>query len=483
MRKTCILLFILLSSVQLFGQNKPPKPFILQGRLSNFPSRSFYLYFDDGNNRVTDSATVDKDGNFRLESNKVIIPTTAHLQEQGIDFHLFIAPGYDLTISGDFSNQTSAYLTKHFTSYGFVANRYMQISDSIAIKNQGKNWFDLNTQELVQFENNKQKQQDSIIKLVFDQKHAADEYSDFFLKKIRLDNKFQRLDNITWHTVSDKTFTYQQAIDFVSQNADVSLLKNIYNEDYLVSNAYITFMCDGYYVYLRTLNCKKDTAGCDAKNYFDYCAKIISTVYKGKIKDIALYKYLSDGLMYCRSFEQLNGYRKEYPGYTAQLTSQSKKDAIEKLFTTKENDLIAKQIGKPAPTFTAEDSLGKVYNIADYRGKVVLIDLWASWCVPCRGEGPYLGKIVDKYKSDNRIAFVSVAVWDKKDNWKTAMKQDKPSWLQLFDTNGDVQRSYVANSIPKFIVVDKRGNIVSFDAPMPSDHTELQKILDAELAK
>lgn len=470
----------------MFGQNKTSKlkPFILQGQLAKFPYKSFNLYFNNGINRITETVNVDKDGNFRLESNKVLIATTAHLQEQGIDFHLFIAPGYDLTISGDFSNNTSALLTKHFDGYGCVANRYMQISDSLAIQSKNKKyWFDMDTQELVSYENRKQKQEDSIMRLVFDQKHAPDEYYNFFLKKIRFDNKFQRLDNITWHTVTDKAFTYQQAIDFVSGNADASLLKNINNAEYLVSDAYITFMCDGYYAYLNMLNCKKDTTGCDAKNNFDNCAKIISSVYKGKIKDIALYNYLNKGLTYCRSFEELNYYKKEFPAYTVQFSKQSTRDTLEKLFAVKENELIAKQIGKPAPAFTAEDSLGKVYNIADYKGKVVLIDLWASWCVPCRGEGPYLGKIADKYKSDNRIAFISVAVWDKKDNWKTAMKQDKPAWLQLFDTDGTVQKSYVANSIPKFIVVDKQGNIVSFDAPMPSDHSELQKILDAELAK
>jgi len=78
---------------------------------------------------------------------------------------------------------------------------------------------------------------------------------------------------------------------------------------------------------------------------------------------------------------------------------------------------------------------------------------------------------------------MSVAVMDKIDNWKKAMIKDKPTWLQLFDKDGLVQNGYVANSIPKFVLIDKQGNIVNFDLPMPSQSVELEKILDAEISK
>jgi thiol-disulfide isomerase/thioredoxin len=486
MKRFLILLLIIFPDILLFGQNTSIKlkPFIIEGQLTNFPYQSFNLYFDDGVARVTEIVDVNKEGKFRLESNKVLIGTTAHLQEKEVDFHLFIAPGYKLTMNGDFSNKESVSLTKHFYGYGSSANRYLQIMDSLSVRIKNKKeWFELNTHDLVLFENMMQKREDSVINLVFNSKKAPDEYYNFFLNKIRLNNKFLRLDNISWHMVLDKNFTYQQAVDFVSNNADASLLKNVNNEEYLVSDAYQTFMCDGYYIYLKTLDCKKDTSGCSFKNTTNYCAQIISSVYKGKIKDLALYKYLDDQLSYCRSFEELNLYKKELPPYIDQLSKQSKRDALEKLFSTKENELITKQIGRPAPLFTAEDSLGKSYSIIDYKGKVVVVDLWASWCEPCRAEGPYLGKIVDKYKTDNRIAFISVAVLDKKEAWKLAMKEDKPAWLQLFDTNGTVQNAYVANSIPKFIIIDKQGNIISFDAPMPTQNVELEKILDREISK
>jgi hypothetical protein len=81
------------------------------------------------------------------------------------------------------------------------------------------------------------------------------------------------------------------------------------------------------------------------------------------------------------------------------------------------------------------------------------------------------------------MTFLSVAVGDKLENWKKAMAEDKPAGLQLIDNKGIVQNSYVANSIPKLVVIDKKGNIVTFDAPITKTMDELKKILDQEIAK
>ena len=65
---------------------------------------------------------------------------------------------------------------------------------------------------------------------------------------------------------------------------------------------------------------------------------------------------------------------------------------------------------------------------------------------------------------------------------KKALEEDKPSWIQLIDKEGIVSKSYVANMIPKFILIDKQGNIVSFDAPGPGS-VEIEKLLNEEIIK
>ena len=123
-----------------------------------------------------------------------------------------------------------------------------------------------------------------------------------------------------------------------------------------------------------------------------------------------------------------------------------------------------------------------------------MLDLWASWCGPCREMTPYLKNLFAKYNpganlafvnvgANPNLAFISVAVNDETEKWKRAMDVDKPTWLQLFDNKNIVQNSYVANSIPKLIVIDKKGNIVTLDAPMSQSMDELKKILDTELSK
>ena len=66
---------------------------------------------------------------------------------------------------------------------------------------------------------------------------------------------------------------------------------------------------------------------------------------------------------------------------------------------------------------------------------------------------------------------------------KKALDEDKPDWIQLRDNTGTVWKSYVANTIPKFVLIDKQGNIVNFDAPGPSSGEKIINLLEKEIAK
>lgn len=89
----------------------------------------------------------------------------------------------------------------------------------------------------------------------------------------------------------------------------------------------------------------------------------------------------------------------------------------------------------------------------------------------------------EKYKNDQRIAFIGIAIHDGMDKWKKAIEEDKPDWIQLIDKNDLVMNTYVANAIPQFILIDKQGNIVNFDAPRPSSGQEIENLLIQEIVK
>lgn len=142
--------------------------------------------------------------------------------------------------------------------------------------------------------------------------------------------------------------------------------------------------------------------------------------------------------------------------------------------------------GAKSPKFIAyENYSGGKTSLEDLKGKYVYIDVWATWCDPCKGEIPFLKEIEKSYHSKN-IAFVSISVDELKDyeKWKQIVKEKELSGVQLFsDANWSSQfvKDYRINGIPRFILVDPLGNIVTADAPRPSSK-EL-KVLLGELVK
>ncbi|MDW8849740.1 TlpA disulfide reductase family protein [Flavobacterium sp. MMLR14_040] len=143
-----------------------------------------------------------------------------------------------------------------------------------------------------------------------------------------------------------------------------------------------------------------------------------------------------------------------------------------------------KLVGKPSPDFDYENHKGGKTKLSNLKGKYVYIDLWATWCGPCRGEIPYLQKIEEKYHGKN-IEFVSVSIDKAKDNekWKKFVIDNKLGGTQLFadkDWESEFVTSYGVTGIPRFILIDPKGNILNAEAPRPSS-PELQTQLDALL--
>ena len=137
--------------------------------------------------------------------------------------------------------------------------------------------------------------------------------------------------------------------------------------------------------------------------------------------------------------------------------------------------------GKPSPDFDYENYKGGKTKLSDLKGKYVYIDLWATWCGPCRAEIPFLKKTEEKYHGKN-IEFVSISIDKANDNekWKKFVTDKNLGGIQLFadkDWGSDFVTSYGVTGIPRFILIDPKGNIVSPDAERPSS-PELQKQLD-----
>ncbi|EHQ28066.1 TlpA disulfide reductase family protein [Mucilaginibacter paludis] len=122
-------------------------------------------------------------------------------------------------------------------------------------------------------------------------------------------------------------------------------------------------------------------------------------------------------------------------------------------------------LGKTAPLFTMNNVSGKPVSLADLKGKVVLIDFWASWCEPCRAESPNLKTQYKLYK-DKGFEIISVSVDTDKKRWLAAIEEDGLPWLQVSDLKGSnnaAARVYGVNGVPAFFLIDREGKIIGKD--------------------
>ncbi len=156
-----------------------------------------------------------------------------------------------------------------------------------------------------------------------------------------------------------------------------------------------------------------------------------------------------------------------------EIMALSDNQKFKESLTTKYNKIKTMAVGKASPTFEYENFKGGKTSLESLKGKYVYIDVWATWCGPCRKEIPSLQKIEEDYHGKN-IEFVSLSIDTKKDyeKWRKFVEEKKLGGIQLFadnDWNSKFVTDYAIEGIPRFILIDPNGNIVSADAPRPSD--------------
>ncbi len=151
------------------------------------------------------------------------------------------------------------------------------------------------------------------------------------------------------------------------------------------------------------------------------------------------------------------------------LTKYINKTYADKLFLATN---LAK--GMASPKFTNYENIkGGTTSLDDLKGKYVYVDVWATWCNPCKREIPFLQKVEKQYHGKN-IEFVSMSVDQKKDHdaWVKMVADKQLTGIQLFadsDWNSKFVTDYRITGIPRFILIDPEGNIVDANAPRPSN--------------
>lgn len=211
------------------------------------------------------------------------------------------------------------------------------------------------------------------------------------------------------------------------------------------------------------LSCHTDSVMTPGEQFF--------AVLKEKVSNQEIIDYIADGYMASYMEKGADAYlASAFEAYKKTTTHQDKVKELQPLY----DKIINILPGIVAPDFALMDVNDKPLKFSDVigKGKVVYLDVWATWCGPCCAEIPHVEELVKHYAGNPNIEFISISLDDNIGKWKNKLKADKPEWRQFVAPDGmksELCKEYQITGIPRFMLFNKEGKIITTNAPRASD--------------
>lgn len=239
------------------------------------------------------------------------------------------------------------------------------------------------------------------------------------------------------------------------------------DENAFENNQQYTQMINAY------INSMGNKAGTGLNNLAGMFEAAENKINSNKIKAGILSRSLTNFLNY----NDATGAEKYVEMFNQMSTDEEQKEAMNQTLATAMKLLK----GKPAPTFNYTNTQGKEVTLEELKGKSVYVDVWATWCGPCKREIPHLKELESKYHDSDDIVFMSVSI-DKmadKEKWLKMVEEKELGGVQLMADKAwksSICTDYAIKGIPRFLLIDKDGNILDKNAPRPSSK-EIKEVM------
>lgn len=446
MKKVLFSLVLVLNLVACIKET--PKYALFTGKIDNIDNKEVWLIKADKS--FSKKISIDSNGNFAdtINANPGLYLLTAGKNKMSV----YLDNGSAINITADAKDFLNSL---DVSGIGAEATNYLLAKNKMIAELKGKG-MDVYKLEEADFENKFK----GLCNTLNAQLDAAQGMAPAFIALEKRNLNYEYLNELSryaggYHRQWAQKRDYKPSKSLLVGLNDVDLNNEV---DFYFSGAYKEIVNRFYNKKINQL-IKKDSI-----DYGLIKVTIYSTIPNQTIKNELIISGAESTIYNTGKFEEF------YKIFMAASTNEENNAKITKIY----NRLIELNQGRQSPKFVDyENNAGGTLSLDDLKGKYVFIDVWATWCGPCVAELPHLKKLEKAYRGKN-IRFLSISVDDSKDHdkWKKMIVDKKLGGIQVLadsSFNSQFVQDYIIRSIPRFILLDPEGVIVTQHAPRPSN--------------
>lgn len=465
------------------------KPAVISGNVKgskyDYMVAMYYKNYPDFiiSNYTFDTVKINSDGGFKIEIN-LDHPIEFHLKngQYWAASNAYIAPGMDLKLQIEY--QQSRRTIDYEGSAAFYNKFLIDFTE--------KYYKDI--EEFNIYHNSFTKPLNEFITYIDSRKKSQWDYYREYFKSMPADKDFDEYmkAEINWKWATDRVQYLFKQKQFNDKNKiptpDPSYFSFLNELDLNNTKPYSNLRYPHFvnqYIYL--LNQLKTEELLEAKMLpepsvlFNNYLNIAADILKGESFDIAIGLQLMDLINSALTFlpesaAELRAYNRDdkilIEGYLSEFEKRVTFRDYYNNIKEKFDESLLITAGQMAPVITLPDFEGKMVSFSDFKGKMVFLDFWATWCAPCLNEMPKSIELQNKYK-DKDVVFIYISIDSDLQKAKDYVKSQNIGGVHLFDSEGlksDIARKYMIKTIPRYVLIDKDGKLITVNAPSPSQN-------------